>query len=238
MIKIPTLLLFAFASLIAKAQNNPVVVELFTSQGCSSCPDADKNLTEILQRAKKEGKQVYGLSFHVDYWNYIGWKDPYSSKEFTVRQRKYGEQMNLRSIYTPQMIVNGKKELVGSNRIESAKAIADENNQKPTYQISLHDIQIKDEILSFSYQLDKNPTDEIINFAIVEKDIENYVPRGENSGRKLHHDNVVRSFVTQSIVREQAIKMTLPKINLNNVLLIVYVQDNLVVTGATSSALK
>ncbi|UXE65183.1 MAG: DUF1223 domain-containing protein [Chryseotalea sp. WA131a] len=88
-------LLFAMilASTTLRAQQNPVIIELFTSQGCSSCPAADKNLTEILQKAAKEGQPVYGLSFHVDYWNYIGWKDTYSSKAFTEQQRKYSEQL-------------------------------------------------------------------------------------------------------------------------------------------------
>ena len=77
--KITTILAFAIGlSFPSVGQVNPVIIELFTSQGCSSCPAADKNLTEIIKKAEAEGKPVYGLSFHVDYWNYIGWKDPYS----------------------------------------------------------------------------------------------------------------------------------------------------------------
>src|SRR6267378_3153420 len=79
---------------------HPVVIELFTSQGCSSCPAADKNLAELIEAAEKTGQPVYGLSFHVDYWNYIGWKDPYSNPEYTERQRKYAMAMNLESVYT------------------------------------------------------------------------------------------------------------------------------------------
>src|SRR5258708_28691391 len=96
---------------------NPVVIELFTSQGCSSCPAADKNLAEIIEKAEVNGQQVIGLSFHVDYWNYIGWKDPYSKAEFTERQRKYSAHMNSESVYTPQMIVNSEKEFIGSDKI-------------------------------------------------------------------------------------------------------------------------
>jgi hypothetical protein len=222
-----------------QAQNNPVVIELFTSQGCSSCPAADKNLTEILQQAKKEGKEVFGLSFHVDYWNYIGWKDPYSSKEFTARQRKYGEEMNLRSIYTPQMIVNGKDEFVGSSKDESKKIVANAFKQKPSYHITIKDFQMTNGVLHLKYLLDKEPNGEVINMAIVEKEVENYVPRGENSGRKLHHDNVVRSFITNPIKREQELQLKIPEINSAKASVILYIQNKeWTVVGATSKALN
>src|SRR5438445_2521237 len=111
---LPALFLFSLVK-IASAQN-PVVIELFTSQGCSSCPVADKNLAEIIEKAETNGQQVYGLSFHVDYWNDIGWKDPYSKAEFTERQKKYASIRSFENIYTPQMIVNGETEFVGSDR--------------------------------------------------------------------------------------------------------------------------
>jgi hypothetical protein len=88
-----------------------VVVELFTSQGCSSCPPADAYLGELARR-----DDVIALSFHVDYWNYIGWKDPFSSPEATARQRAYGRTMKKRYVYMPQIVVDGRAETVGSNR--------------------------------------------------------------------------------------------------------------------------
>jgi hypothetical protein len=236
-----TFLLFLLGSMIfspTQAQNNPVVVELFTSQGCSSCPDADKNLTQILEQAKKEGKQVYGLSFHVDYWNYIGWKDPYSSKAFTQRQREYASVMSLRSIYTPQMIVNGKEEFVGSNRTEARKAIENEAQQKSVYQISIKELLISNGMLNLRYTLDKQPEEEVINVAVVEREIENYVPRGENSGKKLQHNNVVRAFVTGSVARDQKIQMKIPSINLDNASIILYIQKkDMHIIGAISQSL-
>lgn len=222
-----------------KSQNNSVVIELFTSQGCSSCPDADRNLTEILQRAKKEGREVYGLSFHVDYWNYIGWKDPYSSKEFTERQRKYSGEMNLRSVYTPQMIVNGKDEFVGSNRSESEKVIERAFGQKSAYQITVKNLLVVNGVASFRYSLDKEPSGEVINIALIEKEVENDVPRGENSGRKLHHDNVVRSFVTKPAKREEEMRIQVPKIDGIKASVVFYIQNkDLLVIGATSKALN
>ena len=88
-----------------------VVVELFTSQGCSSCPPADAYLAELAKR-----DDVIALSFHVDYWNYIGWKDPFSSPEAAARQRAYGRALQKRYVYTPQIVVDGRAEAVGSNR--------------------------------------------------------------------------------------------------------------------------
>ena len=90
------------------------VIELFTSQGCSSCPSADRNLARIVESAERDGRPVYALSFHVDYWNSLGWRDPFSAEEFTQRQREYARKFQARSVYTPQMVVNGQVHFVGS----------------------------------------------------------------------------------------------------------------------------
>src|SRR5918996_4983900 len=95
---------------LARAQTNPVVVELFTSQGCSSCPPADALLAEL---AGKDG--VIALALHVDYWDYLGWADSFASPAFTARQRAYAKKAHSRTIYTPQMIVQGEDRLVGSD---------------------------------------------------------------------------------------------------------------------------
>jgi hypothetical protein len=97
----------------SKTQRSGVLVELFTSQGCSSCPPADRLLSEL---AAREDLEVIALSFHVDYWNYIGWTDPFSSAAWSARQRAYGKQFGGNRIYTPQMVIDGRLEAVGSNR--------------------------------------------------------------------------------------------------------------------------
>jgi hypothetical protein len=102
----------------ASAADRPTVVELFTSQGCSSCPPADALLGELTRRA-----DVLPLAFHVDYWNRLGWKDPYSSADSTARQRAYARLLDLRTIYTPQMVVDGRIDVVGSERAAVLKAI-------------------------------------------------------------------------------------------------------------------
>jgi hypothetical protein len=116
-----TLFAALFAGFLAHpvaAADRPVVVELFTSQGCSSCPPADALLGELAQR-----KDVLALAYHVDYWDRLGWKDPYSSAAATRRQRQYGDQFRLRAIYTPQIVVDGRAEMVGSDRRAVARAI-------------------------------------------------------------------------------------------------------------------
>jgi hypothetical protein len=102
----------------ALAGGGRVVVELFTSQGCSSCPPADRLLGELAAR-----DDVIALSFHVDYWNYLGWADPFSSAAATERQRAYRESLGLRYVYTPQMVIGGAREAVGSHRDEVLQAI-------------------------------------------------------------------------------------------------------------------
>ena len=98
-------------------------MELFTSEGCSSCPPANALLERITQRTRKQGLRVYPLSFHVDYWNELGWKDPFSDTAYTRRQRQYGQAMALSSIYTPQMIVNGTDQFVGHRQAIADKSI-------------------------------------------------------------------------------------------------------------------
>src|SRR5690242_801257 len=106
------------------ARRRPVVVELFTSEGCSSCPPADALLAELVSKQPIDDVQIIPLAFHVDYWNNLGWMDRFSAPKFTQRQRDYGQAMKLRSIYTPQMVVNGHEEFVGSDREAAQKAIA------------------------------------------------------------------------------------------------------------------
>ncbi len=218
------LLLLTMMSVSSFAQNNPVVIELFTSQGCSSCPAADKNLAKILEDSEKKGQLVYGLSFHVDYWNYIGWKDPYSKAEYTARQRKYSQLMNSEGVYTPQMIVNGRSEFVGSNKTESNSAVASALGQKNVCPIALNSIQQKEGKILVSYSFTNSPNELSVNVALVEKIVSNEVTRGENSGRKLTHRNVVRSFFSGDAKKEGTIEMEYPK-GLSASSVIVFVQD-------------
>src|SRR5204863_4528217 len=124
-------LLAAIATLAAspRAQRvegaaTPIVVELFTSEGCESCPPADVLLRQLASTQPVPGAQIIPLSLHVDYWDQLGWKDRFSSALLTNRQRVYGTRFNIDSVYTPQMVVDGRSELVGSDGAAARKAIA------------------------------------------------------------------------------------------------------------------
>src|SRR5260221_3120327 len=227
-----------FLSASGIAQSNPVVVELFTSQGCSSCPAADKNLSEIMKNSKDEGSEVLGLSFHVDYWDYIGWKDPYSSRQFADRQRMYAQRLKLNSIYTPQMIVNGNDEFTGSDKPKAKLAIQEARKRTPAFHITISDLTtLKDKVV-FRYSVDAEPQGEQLNVAIVERNVENYVSKGENAGKRLHHDNVVRVFKTICLKQSDEITLAFASIA-KNASVILYVQDNqLIVRAVTSKSMK
>jgi len=173
-----------------------VVVELFTSEGCSSCPPADELLGEIAQDARKTGKPIYALSFHVDYWNYIGWTDPYSKKAFSARQRQYAEAFGTSQIYTPQMVVNGREAFVGSNRRRLERAIQAGLGSLPSHPITIALARVPDGPSTFSYVVSELPGEAVLHLAVVERNVSQNVKRGENSGRTLSHENVVRYFET------------------------------------------
>ena len=170
------------------------VVELFTSQGCSSCPSADRFLSELLQESEAESKELYALSFHVDYWDRLGWKDPYSKKSFTDRQRAYARALGTSQVYTPQMVINGEEAFDGSQR-NQGRSLVNQAFEKPSsVKIEMLSLKEKDDVLMISTQSTQSEREVVINFALVERDINTEVKRGENGGRTLHHDNVVRVF--------------------------------------------
>lgn len=231
------LLLFLLTSVLhyAKAQDGFAVVELFTSQGCSSCPSADRVLSELLNDAEKNGTNVYGLSFHVDYWNYIGWKDPYSNAVYSQRQRNYAKGIDAHRVYTPQMVVNGNSEFVGSNKAEANRNVERALATKAAYAIKIKDWKVEGSQGSFQYQLNRAPHGERLNIAVVERDVENYVSKGENRGKTLSHDNVVRVFESITLKQNGKLNLNLNGVNPEKSSLILYIQDdNLKVLGAIS----
>jgi hypothetical protein len=166
-------------------EKRPVLIELFTSEGCSSCPPADRLLEKI---AAENNADVYVLSFHVDYWNYIGWKDPFSQARFSDRQRNYARQFSLESIYTPQVVVNGITEFVGSDEQRLRAAIAKNSSLLPV-RIEATRKNNTTVHLSCSWQ-STEPL--LLHVALVQKKATTAVKRGENSGKTLHHVNVVQ----------------------------------------------
>jgi hypothetical protein len=218
------------------------VVELFTSEGCSSCPPADRLLGQIDERARAEGSRVFPLAFHVDYWNSLGWIDPFSDAAYSNRQREYARALHLESIYTPEMIVNGRREFVGSSRENAEEALSEALSRPEENTIALHlgtgreygDILVE-------YDVTGEHRGRVLNIALVESDLTVKVPRGENSGRTLHHDNVVRQFTIVRIDSAERGDLSIPVVESaqrKKLLVIAYVQDTLSmnVTGAVAAA--
>jgi hypothetical protein len=168
------------------------VVELFTSEGCSSCPPADD---AVAQLAKDYPSKVYVLGFHVDYWNYLGWKDEYSMADYSNRQQNYAGVLNLSSIYTPQVIVNGKTEFTGSDKKRLYTTVEQELNADNNIMIELSAKTSGTKSIDVSYKL--NPDKDIaLHIALIQLQALSAVKRGENSGKHLHHIDVVRNFKT------------------------------------------
>ena len=220
------LLLWAsLAPLAMQAQSNPdtfttstpgsktgsAVLALYTSEGCSSCPPADALLANIQQRATKNKLPIYPLAFHVDYWDHLGWKDPYSSPEFTKRQRTYASVWNARQVYTPQMIVNGNTGFVGSNSRTAQQQINAALTVKPDVQIALTATTNRRTPLqtTVAYNItplkDDLPETLVLSVALTQNGIATKVQAGENGGRELLHQAVVRMFKTIPLTKENLV---------------------------------
>ncbi|MEM6806998.1 MAG: DUF1223 domain-containing protein, partial [Bacteroidota bacterium] len=146
----------------------------------------------------EKGLKVYALSFHVDYWNRLGWKDPYSSASYSQRQRNYARALNS-NVYTPQLVVNGKNEFVGSNRAKAALAVKKALNH-PVKELDISfEPKLMGERISYSFSSKESIKNTVINVALVESELSQAVSRGENRGRNLKHDNVVRAFDSQQV---------------------------------------
>lgn len=191
------ILFFFTASIRISAQevnSGFAVVELFTSEGCSSCPPAEKVLSHIVEEAKKNHKNIFCLEYHVDYWNRSGWKDPFSKNQFTMRQNNYTGTLQQRELYTPQMIVNGETEFIGSHADEADAAISKalKSPAITTLEIGLDSAAADTLYLHYaSSKADKNYS---LHFALVENHLVSKIGKGENSGKTLTHDGVVRIF--------------------------------------------
>jgi len=165
-----------------------VVLELFTSQGCSSCPPADI----LLDRAKKQHpKNVFALSYHVDYWNYIGWEDPFSSKQFTAKQRYYNRKLGYQGNYTPEIVVNGREHFVGSNATKVNAKIAQYGKIKAENNIHLSGIYRSGSRLTFDFKVDGDIKDKVSRAVLVLEERTTVVQRGENRNRTLTNSNIV-----------------------------------------------
>ncbi len=186
----------------ADTSRTPVLVELFTSEGCSSCPPADALLSSLVRRQPVPGALIIALGEHVDYWDGNGWRDPFSSHALTVRQNDYAASFHNDTVYTPQMVVDGRTEFVGSDDSKVSAAIAHAartpkaqvtiapDAQPDTFTVSVHDLPT----LASGDAAD-------VYLAVTEDGLRSHVARGENAGRTLTHVAVVRSLEKLGTVR-------------------------------------
>jgi hypothetical protein len=193
----------------ANRPSSPVLVELFTSEGCSNCPPADDLLTRLEQTQPVDRAEVIALSEHVDYWNRLGWTDPYSSPEFSARQNDYARAFDTDGVYTPQMVVDGRAQFVGSDSGKARQAIAGASRDSKaavTVSLASEDTQAASLTLDVrAARLEKvsdGDSAEVL-LAITESGLRSSVRRGENAGRRLSHTAVVRKLTTLGSVDSQ-----------------------------------
>jgi hypothetical protein len=172
-----------------------VLVELFTSEGCSSCPPADALLKLVNGSRTNAGTLVVGISEHVTYWNELGWSDPYSSPVYTDRQNAYGQRFQLDGVYTPQMVINGAEQIVGTDRTALAQAVQKEEEQRPRMSLRILSLSVAGDRLTVKYSAGGDvPAKGVDVIAVLADDSDkSNVLHGENSGRLLAHVAVARS---------------------------------------------
>lgn len=172
-------------------RKSSVLVELFTSEGCSSCPPADKNLADLAKRSNGD-VEIITLGMHVDYWNNLGWTDSFSAAKYSQRQSFYSNTFNLNGVYTPQMVVDGRYQFVGGNSDEANKAIEGSiKAAKGNIDLSTAENKLKVNISDLPEHTSAN-----VFLAIAENNLSTDVKRGENSGHVLSHTSVVRELRT------------------------------------------
>lgn len=190
-----------------------VIVELFTSEGCSSCPPADAMLRRIDLKQTSAGQLIVGISEHVTYWNYLGWNDPFSSPEFTHRQNVYAARMSPEGSYTPQMVVNGREQFVGGDADALQKALRDEARQAHL-DLSILSSARSSSGLDVKFSIAGEASRPLDIFAVLTDDVDwSNVRRGENGGRLLQHVSVARSLVRVATVKgaaQQSVHIAFP----------------------------
>ncbi len=177
-----------FLAATAMAEGDPVVIELFTSQGCSSCPPADRIMHELAAR-----DDVIGLALHVDYWDYIGWKDEYADPDHTLRQRAYAREGGRSMIYTPQMVINGQQDVVGAQARELDRIINAHLTAVPEAEVNA---KRSGDTVNVNVTPVELPEGEVYEVRVVQYSPMRHtsIRRGELAGHDLDYANVVENW--------------------------------------------
>ncbi len=234
------------SSFISKKQNssNPnkgfAVIELFTSEGCSSCPPADELVAKIQKESNNQ--PVYILAYHVDYWNRLGWKDVFSNHAYSERQYQYSKWLKLSGVYTPQVVVNGRKEFVGSEEGTMRNAIKSGLQNIAAGQLHLVNVKSDNHQIEVQYHADAVGNSTSLVLALVQKAASTQVKGGENGGHTLSHVQIVRNLQTIALEGKSSgsAKISLPaSLDPKGLELIAFLQNtrNGEITAAAKSAL-
>jgi hypothetical protein len=186
------------------ATGGVAVVELFTSEGCSSCPPADALLERLAGRPG-----VFALSFHVDYWDDLGWPDRFASAENTARQHAYARSLGARGLYTPQLVVGGADAFVGSDADHAEGSVTRALASPAPVRLALRVHTTPGEAV-VDYEAQGAPAGAVLDVAVVERTATSEVRAGENAGRTLRHANVVRSFASSPVSPSGTVTLRLP----------------------------
>lgn len=212
------------------------VLELFTSEGCSSCPPADDLMGKIQNEFKD--RPVYVLSYHVDYWDNLGWKDIFSNADYTKRQYDYGKWLKKEPIYTPQLIINGKADYIGSQETIVRGGITKALSKSAEVNLDFS-ARKEAEGVVVNYKVNGNSKNTRLVLTLVQKSVKSKVKRGENEGKLLSHYQVVRNLTFQKLAIDEkgSVNISFPKnFDSQNGEIIGFVQDNS--TGAILGAAK
>jgi hypothetical protein len=201
------------------------LVELFTSEGCSSCPPADRALSRLAERAEA-GDHIVALSLHVDYWNYLGWSDPFSQQSFSARQRAYANEAFKGRVYTPQAVINGAVELVGSDEGLLDDAVQRALQTQPLVTVTLELVERRERVLTVRYQVAPEVSGRTLVLVLAQRHARRAVQSGENEGRTLEHVNVARRLEQRKLDSAAgAVELSLPEdLTLGDARLIAFVQ--------------
>ncbi len=181
--------ILSFATMASAESRTPVLLELFTSEGCSSCPPADALLARLMRTQPVAGVELIALSEHVDYWNYLGWRDPFSAAQFTDRQAHYAVRLHSRT-YTPQLVVDGGVDLVGSDEASALAAIRTAAATRKGTIVVRRDLQNRAVLLHTTVNGIAARAEVFV--ALIEDGLVSQVQHGENQGQSLPHTAVVR----------------------------------------------
>ena len=212
------------------------VVELFTSEGCSSCPPADNAVTKLL---KEHNSNVYVLGYHVDYWDNLGWRDIFSNAAYTQVQRNYAKTFKLSSVYTPQIVVNGTEQFVGSDEKKLNASVDKSLQQASVVKLSIDVKADDDHEVTVHYSTDASNAN--LHVALIQLSAENKIQRGENTGATLHHVNIVRDIKTVPATASGNVALKIPgNLTAADCKVIAFIQDagDNKISGATEAGIN